>query len=270
MKYEVIEEFAGNLRGLTPRERANLKLGIETDGPRDGSIIVAKIPDDGAYLIDGHNTLSVCEELEIKPPAPVVLKFPNRELALEWQERNQQSRRNETPEAQAARRSERIERVAEARRNGQSTRVIAEAEGVSQRQVVRDISDSGESGDSPVPTDGKVTGKDGKKQSATKPVILCERCQRVGAVEDCEACKEARSAKRRKPDSEQKDTGKPKTPKSGTPVYDDRIIDKLIGQLVRAFDDRGTARGKGQEHKNCIAAMNAVVERWNQWSVKTK
>ncbi len=63
---------------------------------------------------------------------------------------------------------------------------------------------------------------------------------------------------------------KPKTPKSGTPVYDDRIIDKLIGQLVRAFDERGTARGKGQEHKNCIAAMNSVIERWNQWSVKTK
>lgn len=42
----------------------------------------------------------------------------------------------------------------------------------------------------------KRKGKDGKERPASKPKVLCERCQRVGAVKDCEACKAARKKKK--------------------------------------------------------------------------
>lgn len=60
----------------------------------------------------------------------------------------------------------------------------------------------------------------------------------------------------------------PKPKKNGTPAYDDRIIDGLIGKLTRALDDRAGALGKCSEHTNCIAAMNSLVQRWQQWQSK--
>jgi hypothetical protein len=68
------------------------------------------------------------------------------------------------------RRQERIGRVAEARAEGQSLRAIAEAEEISVAQVNRDLeSASTVPGGTVKPTDGKVTGMDGRQQPATKP-----------------------------------------------------------------------------------------------------
>src|SRR5262249_2003076 len=66
------------------------------------------------------------------------------------------------------RRQARIERIAQARLEGQSTREIAAAEGGSQPQVRRDLQAATETGVSVEPADGKVTGKDGKKRSASR------------------------------------------------------------------------------------------------------
>jgi len=52
---------------------------------------------------------------------------------------------------------------------------------------------------------------------------------------------------------------------NGKPAYDDRIIDKLIGQLTRAFDERGRAIGKDSGHDGCITAMSGVLKAWKAW-----
>lgn len=63
----------------------------------------------------------------------------------------------------------RRERVLRARTEGQSQRVIAEKEGVSRAQVVRDLKEvSGGPGGPPETPNGQVTGRDGRRQSATK------------------------------------------------------------------------------------------------------
>jgi len=66
------------------------------------------------------------------------------------------------------RREERVKRVAAGTREGKSLRVIAEEEKISEKQVREDLKKSGAEGSAPAPPDGKVTGKDGKKQAAKK------------------------------------------------------------------------------------------------------
>ena len=66
-----------------------------------------------------------------------------------------------------AARAERIKRVAEKRREGKSTRAIAEEEGISQPQVMHDLKEAGDTPVSPEPE--TITGKDGKTYSATQP-----------------------------------------------------------------------------------------------------
>lgn len=57
----------------------------------------------------------------------------------------------------------------------------------------------------------------------------------------------------------------PKKPKSGQAKFDDRNIDKLIGKLVRSFDDRSGAFGKTAQYKDCIKAMDLLVAAWKRW-----
>ena len=82
----------------------------------------------------------------------------------------------------------------------------------------------------PAPTQAKVTRKDkkGRNQPAVKP----------------------RAAK-------PSDNGKP--------TFDDKLVERLIGELGRAFSDRAKAIGKGPLHTACHDAMDAVASAWKAW-----
>lgn len=85
--------------------------------------------------------------------------------------RANEHRRHLSQEWLQQRRAERVERVADARRSGQSLPAIAEEEEISVAQVRRDLEkadDSGLPGGKPEPKNGTVTGRDGKKQKAKK------------------------------------------------------------------------------------------------------
>lgn len=58
----------------------------------------------------------------------------------------------------------------------------------------------------------------------------------------------------------------PKKPKPGKPLFDDRTIDTLIGKLIRAIDDRGSALGKSKQYHECVEAMGVVANKWKRWS----
>ena len=104
--------------------------------------------------------------------------------------------------------------------------------------------------------------------------LFCDRCERAGPVKGCEKCKALR-AEARKPDREPGDDTESEAAarkrdreamrNNGKPAYDDRIIDKLIGQLTRAFDDRGRAIGDDHGHEGCISAMSGVLKAWKAW-----
>jgi hypothetical protein len=77
-------------------------------------------------------------------------------------------RRHEEEEVVRRRRQERINRVAELRKQGKSQRQIAEDEGISRTQVQEDLkaASTGQGGWPVEPEDGKVTGKDGRTRRA--------------------------------------------------------------------------------------------------------
>jgi hypothetical protein len=117
-------------------------------------------------IIDGRNRYLAAQATGMEPtfmeyegddPAGFVetANFHRRHLTEEWLMQH---------------RLERVQRVAEARQEGQSLRTIAENEKVSLAQVREDVEDAAvHLGCTAEPKEGTVTGKDGKKHPARKP-----------------------------------------------------------------------------------------------------
>ena len=93
-----------------------------------------------------------------------------------------------------ARRKERIERVRAAVAAGDSTRDIAEHEVVSQTQIQRDLH-PGETLEPPPVHPSSPPEKPDENERASNSQTLCSRCQRVGAVPNCQMCKEENTPK---------------------------------------------------------------------------
>jgi hypothetical protein len=116
-------------------------------------------------ILDGRNRWLAAQAAKVKPP---VVDFKgDDDAAQQFVITANEERRHLAPQWLEQRRRDRVDRVAEARREGKSTRVIAAEEGVSQGQVMRDLAAATESGDSVEPPNGQVVGKDKKKRSAS-------------------------------------------------------------------------------------------------------
>lgn len=174
-------------------------------------------------IADGRNRYRACLDENVEPRFS---EFDGTEAELlEQLNALNDARRHDKQEALRRRREARVQRIAEARRQGQSLRAIAEKEEVSETQVRRDLESSTAPGDGAVengskqgiPENGKVTGRDGRTRTATpeKTAILCDRCQRVGAVPGCNQCKEASKAAK-----ETKQKAKAEARKAGSETTD--------------------------------------------------
>lgn len=167
-------------------------------------------------VLDGWQRLRACLETATEPefeplPAGVDPKL--------YVEAVNDARRHESEAERQARRERVVKKVAE---EGKSVRSIAEEEGVSRRTVDRDIEAMEEAGGAPIaPPEGKVVGKDKKKQSATKALPLCKSCQHrkkmkrpalVGVCENCEKLRQSAPAK--KPAKSKKTKSAKSAPKS--------------------------------------------------------
>jgi hypothetical protein len=117
-------------------------------------------------ILDGRNRFVASSNANVEP---VYVEFEGDESEAErLVVRANEERRHLNQEWMIANRKERIERVANARANGQSIRTIAENEGVSPATVKKDVDSI--SGVHPRTPDEepKVNGKDGKKYSPKK------------------------------------------------------------------------------------------------------
>jgi transposase-like protein len=193
-----------------------------TGGIKDNPILYREV-NGQAQGLDGRNRAKACKELRIKPKYKKV-KVKDEDVKT-FILRHNVLRRHLTPEMRRA-------IVAELREDGQSTRQIAETLGTSKDTVHRDLQELAESGVSNETTGPEnpseklrpatVTGRDGKSYPATKGasgVTLCERCQRVGKVMDCQACKELARPKPKK--------------KPGRPSYSWKHVNDGVGVLAR-------------------------------------
>lgn len=118
--------------------------------------------------LDGHHRRKICNQERIAYDWRKIETVTTKEQAIAWVKQNQLGRRNLGEDELARLRGERRERVAEARSGGHSTRVIADAEGISQAQVRRDL-EAANGQVSPPGSPERVKGKDGKEYTAGKP-----------------------------------------------------------------------------------------------------
>lgn len=155
--------FAGLFRPLTPAEDVELRTSIACIGVCHA----VKVYDSPAWgpdcVIDGANRLRAAAELGLDLPVEKV-EADDDEARRMAEDLNIARRQVTAAEAREAR-ARRIERVADLRAQGMSTRAIAAEVGVSQSQVVADIREATEQGCSVEPE--KVTGLDGRTVAAT-------------------------------------------------------------------------------------------------------
>ncbi len=151
-------------------------------------------------IVDGAHRVTLAAELGLEAVPRRYQSFDSEEAAREECKDLNLDRRQLSDEAKRVRRSGRIEQIAELRSQGHSVRAIAEEVGVSPSQVHRDIEDaSGVPGGTVATPNGQVTGLDGKKHSAGKGPLLCDKCQRLGIqAVDCAGCKLVRDAAAKK------------------------------------------------------------------------
>ena len=253
MSFLIDPEFRDHLTPLTDDEFEGLAARICQEGCQPGALVVGILKGE-RYLIDGHNTLKICEREEIKPPTPREFHFESREEILEWIGEHQHSRRNLSVEAKHAERVKRRDRVMAMRQAGESNRAIAEKENISEKTVRHDVAvssappsaprndDTSRQGADPsapskVPDTPKVTGKDGKQYPAAKQKILCVHCQTLvrkslALPTRCEECSELNRTKR------SGQTTRPPRPRKNGQILPDykKEFEAHYGPLVRIFD----------------------------------
>ena len=163
--------------------------------------------------------------------------------AIAWVKSHQIGRRNLTAEELAHLREERRERVVAARERGESTRDIADSEGVSHTTVQQDLKAAAESAttsvgngfptdkgaNNPAPANGTVTGRDGKEYTANKP--------------------KSKRAPKRKPQG-----------------FDLKSWEKQLGYVLRGLDDlkrlcEAHEAPECAEWRDCIADGRATLEK---------
>ena len=161
--------FADLFRELTPAEKMELTESVRANGVMT-AVSVYTSPKHGPSLIDGANRWAISGELGV--PCPVNdLGEMNDAQARDLAEQLNHCRRHLSPQDwrdMAAKRAERIKRVAEKRQGGKSIRDIAGEEGVDSKTIQKDLKKA--SGvDGSTPEAFEVKGKDGKTYPATKP-----------------------------------------------------------------------------------------------------
>ncbi len=182
MKVLVDNDIRGCIRPHTPRERSLLRAKLKREKLRE-KLLYFKDADGMCWQLEGHTRRDLCAELDLKIEWHDMSDLVhNKDEAIEWVIDHHEARRNQTAEEISQARAKRVESVKARRAEGQTTRAIADAEGISQTQVLRDLADSVEPGGSTeiLPQDReempeangtpapKVTGRDGKRYSSRK------------------------------------------------------------------------------------------------------
>lgn len=138
-------DFENYLPSHKDDEHRMLAERLKAEGCRAGAIVVADI-DGRRLLLDGHNTLAICRDLDIELCKPVVQTFKTREEAKAWMRGNQLSRRNLTDNERAYYMGEELiarkksrggDRRSETAVNENVTATIASENGVTERTAHR-------------------------------------------------------------------------------------------------------------------------------------
>lgn len=256
-------------RKLTDEEYKALRASIVSN--RGCTVPVVRWRD---QIIDGRNRVEICEAEGLPFPISDV-DFETEEEAVSHAWTLNRDRRHATPAELAMSGAEMVtllQGIAEKRmksgtlapegaRVGKSTKQAAEIVGSTRRAVekARTVTTSGTPSLKEAVADGTVSLTDAAKV-ASEPAKVQEKA--VEAVRAGTAKTATQAAA----------NGKPVKP--GKPHFDDRPFNVLYGKMIRFFDDRRSAFGKGPRdhvphHADCIEAMECVKEAWDKWHKET-
>jgi hypothetical protein len=263
-------EIAALLPALTREELAELEKKVSTEGFRDPLVVWKET----GFLLDGHNRLAICEKLHIKYVIKE-LSFPSREQALQWVIDNQLGKRNLTDELRAYYRgkeylTKKQQHVGQTVSDGQNvhpgetvSKSLAIKHGVNEKTIRRDAEFARAvdkiGGKDPAAKEDILSGKTGQTKQqvidSAKADILCGRCKRVGAVQNCSTCAEERANARKKvPREPGDDTEKIKADKkaareNGKSMFDWHALESDLGKVVRHIDALGKPYGAHNSSK---------------------
>jgi ParB-like chromosome segregation protein Spo0J len=157
--------FTEHFRRHTAEELELMEQSIKSRGCRQPVLTYFDIDMQRFCILDGEGRLTIAIKLNLD----VEMRnegYLDTQQAFDEARIYNDHRRQDTPEEVNLRKKERVERVIQKRKDGKSIRTIAGEEKVSVATVQRDL-ESTVSGDT-VPKDGKVVGKDGRTQPATR------------------------------------------------------------------------------------------------------
>jgi hypothetical protein len=191
-------------------------------------------------ILDGRNRYLACQRAKIEPYTR--LFTGTEEEARAFVIRANEHRRHLAADWLERRRKERVDRTAQLRADGKSTRAIAQQTGVSESQVRNDLKAATAQGCAVEPPDGKVTGLDGRTRTATP-------------------AKPADPPPERQPGEDAPEPEAPKPPKNGRPTITlKEHVDPHYGALLRVVADVG--RPFGQQNSVQAEALRENLEEW--------
>jgi hypothetical protein len=284
MKFKIDPEFRDLLPPLTADEYRRLSAKIELETRAE--LVVAVVQGE-RFLVDGHNTLRVCQEKGLRYTVREV-KLPTRELAIEWIVNNQLARRNLTDDARAyfIGRKYLERKKAEGRPAGGAEKLgntcpvpgntaeaVAEEQGVSPRTVKNDATfaaavDAAAEAHGPEAKAQILSGDSGQSRASivNNGLILCKRCRRAGPAKDCAACLEARAKQTRTTRAAPTSPPRARPAKNGEESYNPRLVGECFGRVVAQLDrlakDHGccSARGVVRETPAYLAIRRKITE----------
>jgi transposase-like protein len=218
--------FADKFPLLEGEEFDALVASVKATGGNKDQRVLYRMVDGRPQVLDGRNRELACKKARVRCYYKQV-KVKDEEVK-DFILRYNVHRRHMTPEL-------RRQIVAELRADGESTRQIAAAVGVSHTTVQNDLRESGGKNLPP-----EVQGRDGKTYAAAKPPtdvgdayegpILCLRCARIGTPTppDCPKCAKARQAAANKRGQGPQ--------KNGQQAYDWRPFRDHVGAVARQID----------------------------------
>jgi transposase-like protein len=216
-----------------------------TRGNKDNPILYRMV-DGQPQLLDGRCREKACKQLGIKPTYKRVQVAD--EEVVPFIIRQNITRRHLTPEL-------RRQLVAELRSAGGSERQIAGTLNISPATAHRDIVATRQRSPASNEAPAAVTGRDGKSYPAIRPQnigdahegpILCDRCQRVGAVNDCAKCKEARQKAAQAANRKGTRVG---PQKNGQQFFDWKSFGHDFGAIYRQVCKLGKLYGAKESHE---------------------
>ena len=220
-------------------------------------------------ILDGRRRQECCHMLNIEPPVTTFEGTPEQALAFvksaNWQRRHL----GEADRALAAGKiAQEFAKLAAARQHagtlapagakvGKASENASELTGVPVRTIekAKAVLEHGTPKLQQAVRDGTVSVTDAAAVATEAPAVQDAAVQAVkGGM--AKTAKQAAAA-----------NGKRK-PKSGTLVFDDRSIDKLIGKLVHAIDARAKAMGKTGGYLDMEKRLQDLLHAWKRWQLE--